>query len=199
MGRKAGVTVEETRAELLGAAARVFARKGYDGASIADICKEAGLSTGPVYAHYGSKAELFVAVLEEHGHEQFRKVLPRQGGGDVADFLATAGSMVDRRPPEMGKLVLSAIVASGRDPEVARLVRSWLSGTEELLVATLRAAQADGTIAKGAQPETISRLVTIIGLGSYLTSALGVPAPDHDDWSKLVASLVDVMRSDGGT
>jgi AcrR family transcriptional regulator len=52
MGRKAGVTVEQTRTDLLAAAARVFARKGYDGASIADICAEAGLSTGPVYAHY---------------------------------------------------------------------------------------------------------------------------------------------------
>jgi AcrR family transcriptional regulator len=195
VGRKAGVSAEETRAELLVAAARVFARKGYDGASVADICKEAGLSTGPVYAHYGSKAELFVAVLEEHGHEQFTRVVPRQGGGDVADFLATAGSMVDRRPPEMTKLVIEAIVASGRDPEVARLVRSWLTAGEDLLSAALRVALDSGAVGIDVEPETISRLVTIIGLGSYLTGALDVPPPDHDDWARLINRLVDVLRT----
>ena len=101
-------------------------------------------------------------------------MLPRQGEGDVADFLATAGSMVDRRPPEMAKLVIEAIVASGRDPEVARLVRSWLTAGEELLAATLRVALEAGAVDIDVEPETISRLATIIGLGSYLTGALGV-------------------------
>ena len=61
MGRIAGVTTEEIERRLIGAAALVFARRGYDGAGIAEITSEAGLSSGAVYSRFGSKAELFAA------------------------------------------------------------------------------------------------------------------------------------------
>ena len=66
VGRKAGVAAEETKASLLSAAAKVFARRGYDAASISEITSEAGLTSGAIYAHYASKAELFVATLRVH-------------------------------------------------------------------------------------------------------------------------------------
>ena len=194
MGRKAGVTAEQTRAELLSAAARVFALKGYDGASIADICAEAGMSTGPVYAHYGSKAELFVAVLEAHGQRQFRALL---GSGEVTDvpgFLAMAGSTYDQRPPADATLVIEAIVAAKRDPEVAALVSSWLTSGEELLAATIKQAQDAGVLDGTMRPEAISRLATMLALGSFLTAALDVDALDHEDWSRLIERLVDAVR-----
>ena len=194
MGRKAGVSAEETRTELLAAAARVFAAKGYDGASIADICNEAGLSTGPVYAHYGSKAELFVAVLKAHGHRQYEAVVGSTEG-DVADFLAVVGSRTNKRPPAMAALVIEAMVASGRDPEVAELVGSWLTTGEAHLAASIRDAQAAGTIVEDISPEAISRLATMIGLGSFLTTALNVPRPDHDEWSQLIQRVIDAFRT----
>src|SRR5690242_6292595 len=66
MGRIAGVTAEETKQRLLATAADVFARLGYERASIAQIASDAGLSTGAIYAHYAGKAELFVATLRAH-------------------------------------------------------------------------------------------------------------------------------------
>src|SRR3954454_2024336 len=176
MGRKAGVSAEQTRTELLAAAARVFALKGYDGASIADICAEAGLSTGPVYAHYGSKARLFVAVLEAHGRQQYRRMLGEQSADDVADFLTLAGSTYDRRKPDDAALVVEAIVASKRDPEVGELVRSWLHSSEDLVAASIGQAQAAGVLDDSIRPATISRLATMLALGSFLTAALDVRA-----------------------
>jgi len=173
----------------------VFALKGYDGASIADICAEAGLSTGPVYAHYGSKAGLFVAVLEAHGRQQYRRMLGEQGAGDVADFLAMAGSTYDRRKPDDAALVVEAIVASKRDPEVGELVRSWLHASEDRVAASLREAQAIGALDDRIQPETISRLATMLALGSFLTAALDVRKVEHDDWTQLIGRLVDSVRT----
>ena len=63
MGRIAGVTAAETRERLLRAAADVFARRGYDGTRVADIAVAADVSSGALYAHFGSKAELLVAAL----------------------------------------------------------------------------------------------------------------------------------------
>lgn len=53
------------RDELLSAALRVFARRGYREASVDEIAAEAGYSKGAVYWHFSGKADLFAALLEE--------------------------------------------------------------------------------------------------------------------------------------
>jgi len=53
-----------TRARLLAAAEKVFAEKGYDGAKLADIAQEAGVSVGAVYFRFKDKDALFLAIAE---------------------------------------------------------------------------------------------------------------------------------------
>ncbi|KIF77882.1 TetR family transcriptional regulator [Streptomyces sp. 150FB] len=56
-------TKARTRSLLLDAAARVFARKGYAGASVEEIAESAGFSTGALYSNFASKDELFIELL----------------------------------------------------------------------------------------------------------------------------------------
>jgi AcrR family transcriptional regulator len=55
-----------TRARLLQAAARVYARRGFAGATLDEVAAEAGFTKGAVYAHFGSKENLLLALLQEH-------------------------------------------------------------------------------------------------------------------------------------
>src|SRR5215218_7766143 len=55
-----------TRDALVAAAARVFLRRGFQGATLREIASEAGLTTGAVYSNFDGKADLFLAVLEEN-------------------------------------------------------------------------------------------------------------------------------------
>ncbi len=55
-----------TRARLLDAAARVYARQGFAGATLDEVAAEAGFTKGAVYAHFGSKENLLLALLQEH-------------------------------------------------------------------------------------------------------------------------------------
>jgi AcrR family transcriptional regulator len=55
-----------TRDALVAAAARVFFRRGFQGAGLREIASEAGLTTGAVYSNFDGKADLFLAVLEEN-------------------------------------------------------------------------------------------------------------------------------------
>jgi AcrR family transcriptional regulator len=55
-----------TREQLLEAAGRVFARKGYGGASVDDIAEEAGFTVGALYSNFPSKQDLFLAAFERH-------------------------------------------------------------------------------------------------------------------------------------
>jgi AcrR family transcriptional regulator len=56
---------QRTRARLLDAAERVFAREGLRGASIAAIATEAGYSHGAIYSNFDSKEDLFLVLVEE--------------------------------------------------------------------------------------------------------------------------------------
>ncbi len=55
---------EETKAKLLEASLRVFTRDGFEAARIEDIAAEAGFTRGAFYAHFPSKGDLFLALLE---------------------------------------------------------------------------------------------------------------------------------------
>jgi AcrR family transcriptional regulator len=54
-----------TRAALVVSARRVFGRDGFNGANLAAIAREAGLTKGAVYSNFDSKADLFLAVLDD--------------------------------------------------------------------------------------------------------------------------------------
>lgn len=56
---------DRSRAAILGAAERLFAGRGFDGASLADIAADAGVSRATPSYFFGSKEELYLAVLEE--------------------------------------------------------------------------------------------------------------------------------------
>ncbi len=56
----------ETRRGMLRAAREVFTTQGFAEASVADVVERAGSSVGSLYHHFGGKAELFLALWEDH-------------------------------------------------------------------------------------------------------------------------------------
>ena len=50
------------RESILAAARRVFAERGFEGTTIADVAREAGVASGTVYLYYSSKLDLFAAL-----------------------------------------------------------------------------------------------------------------------------------------
>jgi AcrR family transcriptional regulator len=63
------------RDELLAAALRVFARRGYRQAGVDEIAAEAGYSKGALYWHFASKEELLRALLEERIDAPMREMV----------------------------------------------------------------------------------------------------------------------------
>jgi AcrR family transcriptional regulator len=68
---------EETRTELLDAAAHVVAARGYEGASVGDLAAAAGFTKGAVYSSFGSKEDLFRALAKRE--LATGRVVPRHG------------------------------------------------------------------------------------------------------------------------
>lgn len=68
---------ETRRSQLVDAAVRVFAEKGYRAAAISDIIDAAGVARGTFYLHFGSKLEVFHAVMARY-LELFKEVTARE-------------------------------------------------------------------------------------------------------------------------
>ena len=55
---------EETRSNILDSAIKLFSTRGFNAASVDDICADAGISKGAFYHHFKSKQDLFLALLD---------------------------------------------------------------------------------------------------------------------------------------
>jgi AcrR family transcriptional regulator len=68
---------EETQARILEAAYRVFARRGYEAATVEEITEECGIAKGALYTHFSSKEELFRTILLERVRRRAAEVAAR--------------------------------------------------------------------------------------------------------------------------
>jgi AcrR family transcriptional regulator len=108
-----------TRAQLLSAAARVYARRGFDGATLDEVAEEAGFTKGAVYDHFGSKENLLFALLDEHLSAQIAEQIVLFDPGKAAAERPRAGA--DRWMKELEE-----------DPDAFRLfVEAWLHGQRD--------------------------------------------------------------------
>jgi len=63
--RRTKEEAEQTRQDLLDAALTVFSQKGYTATRLEDVARTAGVTRGAIYYHFGSKAELYSALIED--------------------------------------------------------------------------------------------------------------------------------------
>src|SRR5262245_47168073 len=67
-------TQERTRERVLAAAAKVFARRGYQRATVDEIASEAGFTIGALYSNFAGKEELFLALADRQVEERVAEV-----------------------------------------------------------------------------------------------------------------------------
>ena len=68
-GEPKGKGMRSTRQVLLAAGLATFARAGYEGARVADISAEAGMTTGALYGHFDGKEALFTELFQQYGDD----------------------------------------------------------------------------------------------------------------------------------
>ena len=91
MSRPANARKQETHERIVDVAARAIRRNGYAGVGVADVMKQAGLTHGGFYAHFGSRDALLVEAVERAGRESAEAVarsLERRAGKGASAFRA---------------------------------------------------------------------------------------------------------------
>jgi TetR/AcrR family transcriptional repressor of bet genes len=82
---------DERRLQIMGALVKVMAKRGYDGASVADIARAARLTPGLVHYHFKNKQEILLAALRDLVARRDASLEARLGaaGGDaIAELTA---------------------------------------------------------------------------------------------------------------
>jgi AcrR family transcriptional regulator len=144
---------ERRRAEILDAAAEVFARSGYHGTSVADLVEAAGVARGTFYLYFQSKNAVFIELLDKLTVDlraEIRGVDTREGAAPPREQLV---AIVVRllKAVETNRatiaILLREAVGLGEDVD-ARLARFYQE-IEEYLALTLVLGQRAGMVRDG--------------------------------------------------
>jgi AcrR family transcriptional regulator len=64
----------ETQSKILDSAEAIFSEQGYEKTQLEEVAARAGFTRGAIYAHYSSKEDLFLALMEQRVHTKFTAV-----------------------------------------------------------------------------------------------------------------------------
>ena len=137
-----------TRERLLEAAARVFARQGYHGATVDDIVTEAGTSKGAFYFHFPGKEALFFLLVESFAERMAADiqsaVAAASGAQARVEAALSAGIRTFSAYPELARVFL--VEAAGVSPQFERRRRTFYDRFSLLIRTYLDQAVQEGDI-----------------------------------------------------
>jgi AcrR family transcriptional regulator len=162
----------QTRAQLMASARQLFLRRGFHAASLELVAEEAGFTIGAVYSRFGSKADLFLAILDEHIDRIVADVAKvatlDQPLGAHAELLAGRRMDLLERERDWFPLVLEFWSHAARDE---RLRREFGARHERLVTAYAGLIEADYArlgLPLPMAPEVLARAVVAMGNGVAL-------------------------------
>jgi AcrR family transcriptional regulator len=181
----------DRRAEILAAAQRCFVRSGFHGASMQDICAEAGMSPGNLYRYFPSKEALVAGIAERDRAEvaqQFARADLSHGFFAVLEGMAH--HHFAEKPNEQVLLCTEVMAEARRNPDIARISAAFDADVKKWLGDLLRAAVAQGDIPADVDLDRAATMLMIIADGVWWRRALD-PAFDP---AAMVSIFMDITR-----
>ncbi|NKE59921.1 TetR/AcrR family transcriptional regulator [Lentzea sp. PSKA42] len=137
----------EKKRHITDTAVGLFAQKGFERTTVADICKAADISTGSLFHYFPTKRAIFREIFVQDAEDnaamfaKARELSPWDGVLMVVDHLCVPA--LDR---SVAGLVLEVVVQASRDPELWELVGHNEKMVRDELAALLQQAHDAGQI-----------------------------------------------------
>ncbi|MFT3797414.1 TetR/AcrR family transcriptional regulator [Microbacterium sp.] len=183
------------REEILARSLEVIARSGYRGASVKELAEAAGLSQAGLLHYFGSKEELFTAILRKRDEVDSRSFGLDPEHPVVDDVRGGYVGIVQHNAEVPGLVQLFAqLSVDAADPEHPAhrffLERNRL--LREAFGASLARRQAEGRVTDRVGPDTLARLFQAVADGLQVQWML---EPDLD-MAAIVGALFDLVERD---
>lgn len=160
----------------------LFWRQGYEATSIQDLVAAAGINRASMYATFGDKRQLFIAVLGHylaHVNGERLAILSRPGStlaaiGAFFEAIIIASLGEER---QLGCLITNALteVAPG-DPEIGAKLRASLERIERAFTQAVRRGQEAGEIPRDKNPRSLARFLVGLAQGLRVLARSGETA-----------------------
>jgi AcrR family transcriptional regulator len=154
------------REAIVDAALRVFSAGSYDGATTAQIAREAGVSEPILYRHFASKRDLYLACLDEAWtrlRSAFEQAAAEHGEARAIELIGRTGGTHPLRVLT-ANLWMQAVTQAGCDDAIARHLRTHLREVHEYVSGLLRRLQEAGVVAADREPDAEAWIVVAGGL-----------------------------------
>lgn len=182
---------EETRARIMEAAIKLFSTRGFNEASVDDICEEAGISKGAFYHHFKSKQALFLALLD--GWLQFvdnaieaskDKTVPETFMQMTQAFPYVFESAGDNLP-----MFLEFWLQASRDKKIWEAGIAPYRRYHRYFTTLIKKGVHEGSFVE-VDPELASRMIVSTAMGLLLQSLLD---PKGADWEKVARDSTNLL------
>ena len=158
---------ESRPVEILKAAFAVFAEAGYDRTTIADVAKRAGVSPALVVHYFGTKAELFAAVIQDRfgSFVAAEESMLASHRGSYRELLHRLLRRFWEHLWEPGSIELAVTVKAERAefPECVRTVSQVAARWRRLIEGVLEAGREQGEF--GVSGPHVARVITAMVMG----------------------------------
>ncbi len=195
MGRHREFDVEKA----LDGALCVFWRKGYEGASYADLVEATGVERPALYAAFGNKEALFRRALARY-YERYLHYLPEAlqlpTARDVTShILNSAIDLNTRYPDHPGCLGINGVLAGSDDAEPVRqaLIDARAAGEAQLRKRFER-AKVEGDLPETAKPEALAAFVMAVLHGMAVQAKAGFSRDMLEDVAEQALSTLPSAR-----
>jgi AcrR family transcriptional regulator len=185
------------RRQILDGARKVFMNLGFDGASMGEIARSAGVSKGTLYVYFADKNRLFEAIVEEESLEQGKIAFNFDPARDVETTLREFGrayiQVVCR--PRGGSAVRTVMAIAERMPDVGRrFYENVLQKTISLLADYLKAHVKPGDLAIDDCQLAASQFILMCQASLFLPFVFQVaPAPSPERAGAVVDSATRIF------
>lgn len=174
MGRPREFDVEHA----LDAALCVFWRKGYEGASYADLTEATGVERPALYSAFGNKEALFRRALDRY-YERYLDFIPealklRTARDVAAHILYGVAELSTRYPQHTGCLGINGVLAGSDEAEPVRktVIESRAVGQAQIRERFVR-AKAEGDLPETANPDALAAFLMAVTHGMAVQAKAG--------------------------
>jgi AcrR family transcriptional regulator len=186
------VPASSTRERLLAAAVEVFVEQGYENARVQDIARAAGLTTGAIYANFRGKSDLLFEAIGSAAGLEVDALIAQTEAREARGLLEQLGGELPRQH-DRPALLLDAIAAARRDPELASLLGARFTNRESHLSSLLERAAREGAVADDIDTDVYARFAMMLVAGAMVVRTLDLEPPDQDGWQALIRRLVGIL------
>ena len=176
-----------TRAALIESAGACFVDEGYGAVSVRDLARRMHLTSGAIYGHFRSKADLLVAAIRERIASDLEAPYAGRRFG-LVDHLAQARAYRSRAG--MRALLVEGAAAARVDADVRRQLRDAHGAKLAEWRSTYRELQRDGEIDAAVDVDAMLDLVWAVELGLGVLEALDVDLPKPGRWAQTMRRLM---------